>query len=148
MTISNEIREQVIKEYEAQKYFDKCSMRVKTKPLGRAQQYFRLLTMHYGGLGIGRGWFHEVNERVKHAICEKYGLTMITELNPECYDEANDLAIEMFTEETEKSEYYHDKIDYYDLPWVRNRFTGALQHTRYVKTWDEWKEMCRKQVYR
>ena len=145
MTISNDIREQVIKEYEEQKYHEKCAIRCKSKPLGRAQQYFRLLTNRCGNMQ--RGWMHEVNERVKHDICKKYDLKMITELNPEYYDEANEYAIELFTKETEKSEYHKDKIDYYDLPRVRNRFSGKLVHTRYIKTWDEWKEMCRKQVY-
>lgn len=86
MTITNGIREQVIKEYEEQKYLEKCTIRCRKKPLGRAQQYFRLLTGHYGGLG--RGWFHDVNERIKKDVCHKYGIQLITELDPMCYDAA------------------------------------------------------------
>ena len=145
MTITNDIREQVIAEYEKARYLDRCSIRCKTKPLGRAQQYFRLLTRHYRSLQ--KGWFKDVNERVKTTIRQKYGLTLITELKPEYYDEANECAMKLFEKEIEKSEYYNDKVDYFDLPWIRNRFSGKFVYTRYIKTWDEWKEICRKQVY-
>ena len=149
MDISEEIRKQVIEEYEAQRNLEKCRNKAKTKPLGRAQQYFRLLTMRYGSLS-SKGWRNDVNELVKREICNKYGLTKVTELRAEDYNEANEYAIELFTKETEERGYQKNNIvDIVEhvLPWVMNRFTGRLEKTKVPRTWEEWKEKCYKEVH-
>lgn len=146
MTITDDIRQQVIKEYEAEKYLDKCRKSCKAKPLGRAQKYFNLLTNYIGSHSTNE-WRRETNERIKEQVRRKYGIGLITDLGPEFYDEANEYAIELFTKETEDGGYRKDNIIVYDLPWVRNRFTGRMQHTAFPHTWEEWKKRCYDSVH-
>ena len=147
MVISDDIREQVIKEYEQEKYLALCERRVRSKPLGRAQQYFRLLTYRYGSITDGKSWQSEVNEAVKREICNRYGISKIRELRVEDYDEANEYAIELFTEETEIRGYKKDEVTIATMPWIKNRFTGRFTKTLRKLTWDEWKKKCYDEVH-
>lgn len=149
--LRNQIINQVIKDYEAQKRIALCEKRCKSRPLGRAQRYFGLLTDELlwrsnDERAVTRRWKGTINEYVKNNVRERYGLELITELEPEKYDEANEYAIELFTQETKESKYFKDTIDVFGLPWIRNEF-GKLVHTRYKYSWEEWKTKCYNETY-
>ena len=150
-TVSEELRRQVIEEYEAQKRVTLLEKRCKSRPLGRAQRYFGLLTDEFlyrskDDCAITRKWKESVNEFVKEAIRRRYELPLITDLKPEYYDEANEYAIELYTNKTKESKYFKNKIDIFGLPWIRNDF-GKLVHTRYTFSWDEWRTKCYNETY-
>lgn len=151
VTVSDELRTQIIKDYEAQKRICLLEKRCRSRPLGRAQRYFGLLTDHFlrrsnDDSAVTRRWKESINAFVKEQIRERYGLELITDLRPEDYDEANEYAIELFTNKTKESKYFNSKIDTFDLPWVRNDF-GKFVHTRYTYSWDEWRTKCYNETY-
>lgn len=151
VTVSEVLKESIIREYEAQKRLALCEKRCKSRPLGRAQRYFGLLTDWFlwrsnDSRALTRKWKESINELVKAEVRKRYNLELITELKPEDYDEANEYAIELFTDKTKESKYFRNAIDIYDHPWVRNDF-GKLVRTRYVLSWDEWRMKCYNETY-
>lgn len=105
MAVSEKEKMEIIEEYVKQEKLKKLQRRVLVKPLFDASEYFTIKLRErnlwwkdaesYRKLHFKRKLKEAIWGVIVKSVCEKYGLSKITDLPPEFYEEANDYAIEL-----------------------------------------------------